>query len=55
LTTVHVPREDLGRLGFEILEKMRRSSKGPFTKQKVETHLVIRKSTAAPRPQSQRA
>ena len=49
LTTIHVPREDLGRLGFEILEGMRRSSRGLVGKQRVETHLVIRKSTATPR------
>jgi LacI family transcriptional regulator len=49
LTTIHVPREELGRLGFEILDKMRRSSKNAVTKQQVETHLVIRKSTAAPK------
>jgi DNA-binding LacI/PurR family transcriptional regulator len=49
LTTIHVPREELGRLGFEILDKMRRSSKNAVTRQQVETHLVIRKSTAAPK------
>ena len=55
LTTIHVPREDLGRLGFEILDKMRRSSKSAGTRQQVETHLVIRKSTAAPKAQALRA
>jgi DNA-binding LacI/PurR family transcriptional regulator len=54
LTTIHVPREELGKLGFEILDKMRRSSKNAVTRQ-VETHLVIRKSTAAPKAQSPRA
>jgi DNA-binding LacI/PurR family transcriptional regulator len=49
LTTIHVPREDLGRLGFEILDGMRRSSRGSVRKGPVATHLVIRKSTAAPR------
>jgi DNA-binding LacI/PurR family transcriptional regulator len=55
LTTVHVPRENLGRLGFEILEKMRRSPRAPFVTQRVETHLVIRKSTAAPGERVSRA
>ena len=55
LTTIHVPREELGRLGFEILDKMRRSAKHAVTRQQVETHLVIRKSTAAPKAQSLRA
>jgi len=49
LTTVHVPREDLGKLGFKILDGMRRPSGNWSAKQKVDTHLVIRKSTAAPR------
>jgi LacI family transcriptional regulator len=55
LTTIHVPQEELGRLGFEILDKMRRPSKNAGTKQQVETHLVIRKSTAAPKAKSLRA
>jgi LacI family transcriptional regulator len=52
LTTVRVPREDLGRLGFEVLEGMRRSSKSIPSKQQVETHLVVRKSTAIPKKKS---
>jgi len=49
LTTIHVPREELGRLGFEILDRMRRASKSATPRQQVRTHLVIRKSTAAPK------
>lgn len=48
LTTIHVPRETLGRLGFELLDAMRRSAKAAMLTQQVETHLVVRKSTAAP-------
>jgi LacI family transcriptional regulator len=51
LTTIRVPREDLGRLGFEVLEGMRRSSKNVAARRQVETHLVVRKSTAAPKKQ----
>jgi DNA-binding LacI/PurR family transcriptional regulator len=49
LTTIHVPREELGKLGLEVLEGMRRSSGGRASAQRVETHLVLRKSTSAPR------
>src|SRR5258708_4607173 len=48
LTTIHVPGEDLGRLGFQVLEGMCRSPRRPAKKELVETHLVIRKSTAPP-------
>lgn len=48
LTTIHVPREELGKIGFEMLDRMRHPSKGT-TRPRVKTHLVIRKSTAAPR------
>ena len=47
LTTIHVPREELGRLGFEMLDGIRRKSQTPT--QSVRTHLVVRKSTAAPK------
>jgi LacI family transcriptional regulator len=53
LTTVRVPREDLGRLGFEVLEGMRRS-KSIANTQQVETSLVVRKSTAAPKKKSRK-
>jgi DNA-binding LacI/PurR family transcriptional regulator len=49
LTTIHVPREELGKLGFEILEEMRRSPGGRARAQRVETRLVLRKSTSLPR------
>ncbi|HZR58869.1 MAG TPA: LacI family DNA-binding transcriptional regulator [Terriglobales bacterium] len=53
LTTVRVPREELGRLGFEVLEGMRRS-KSVISTQQVETNLVVRKSTAAPKKKSRK-
>jgi DNA-binding LacI/PurR family transcriptional regulator len=52
LTTIHVPGEELGKMGFEALERMRRPSKTTAAKQQVRTSLVIRKSTAAPRKRS---
>jgi len=45
---VWVAAQKLGRLGFRILEKMRRPSKTSSSTQQVDTHLVIRKSTGAP-------
>jgi DNA-binding LacI/PurR family transcriptional regulator len=52
LTTIHVPGDELGKMGFEALERMRRSSQANSAKQQVKTHLVIRKSTGAPRKRS---
>jgi LacI family transcriptional regulator len=49
LTTIHIPRERLGRLAFEALEKMDRSKRQRGTERVVETSLVVRKSTAPPR------
>jgi DNA-binding LacI/PurR family transcriptional regulator len=46
LTTIHIPRERLGRLAFESLEKMDRSKRHRGLEHIVETALVIRKSTA---------
>jgi DNA-binding LacI/PurR family transcriptional regulator len=48
LTTVAVPRENLGRLAFEILDDMQRTGQRPPENATIETHLVIRKSTAPP-------
>ena len=49
LTTIHVPREKLGRLAFEALEKMVRSKRQQGKEYILETSLVVRKSTAPPR------
>lgn len=52
LTTVSLPRETLGKLAFETLEGMQRSSHKAAPELTVKTHLVIRKSTAPPRRKS---
>ena len=49
LTTVAVPREQLGKMAFEALESMRRSLQRTPESLTLETHLVVRKSTTAPR------
>jgi LacI family transcriptional regulator len=48
LTTVAVPREQLGKMAFEALESMRRSLQRTPESLTLETHLVVRKSTTAP-------
>ncbi len=48
LTTVAVPREHLGRVAFEVLDNMQRSTRRTPDGYTIETHLVIRKSTAPP-------
>jgi LacI family transcriptional regulator len=54
LTTVHVPRQEMGRLAFEMLYEIRQRARRRAEKAGVETHLVIRKSTAPPRANAQR-
>jgi DNA-binding LacI/PurR family transcriptional regulator len=49
LTTIHIPREKLGRLAFEALEKMVHSKRHQGREYVLETSLVVRKSTAPPR------
>jgi DNA-binding LacI/PurR family transcriptional regulator len=46
LTTVSVPRERLGELAFKALSKMSLSKRGMGVEYRIETELVIRKSTA---------
>jgi len=55
LTTVHVPGKEMGRLAFQLLHEARQRSSQRDQKSVVETNLVIRKSTAAPRSNSQRS
>lgn len=45
LTTVRVPRDRLGKVCFEILERMLRTKRQLGIEQMVETQLVIREST----------
>jgi LacI family transcriptional regulator len=49
LTTVHVPRQEMGRLAFQMLCAIRQRATRSDLKPSVETHVVIRKSTAASR------
>ncbi len=46
LTTVRIPREQLGEMAFKALSKMARSKRGMGVEYRIETQLVIRKSTA---------
>jgi DNA-binding LacI/PurR family transcriptional regulator len=46
LTTVRIPREQLGEMAFKSLSKMARSKRRTGVDYLIETHLVIRKSTA---------
>ena len=47
LTTVSVPREQLGLLSFQALEKMLKSKRGRGEEYLLETTLVVRRSTGA--------
>lgn len=46
LTTIRVPRERLGRIAFEALDKMQKLKRRKGADYYLETELVIRKSTA---------
>jgi DNA-binding LacI/PurR family transcriptional regulator len=46
LTTVRIPREQLGEVAFKALNKMARSKRGMGVDYLIETELVIRRSTA---------
>ena len=45
LTTVNLPRGDIGKLAFEALHKILRSKSNRGAEYVVETHLVVRQST----------
>jgi len=49
LTTVNLPRCEIGRLAFEALNKILRSKRNRGAEYVVETHLVVRQSTAPAR------
>lgn len=46
LTTVHVPQEKVGITSFQALQKMLKTKRGTGRQYLVDTHLVVRKSTA---------
>ena len=49
LTTIRVPRERLGRIAFQALDKMLKLKRRTGTDHYLETELVVRNSTAPPR------
>jgi LacI family transcriptional regulator len=49
LTTISVPRQQLGRVAFQALEKMLKLKRRKGAEYFLETRLVVRKSTAPPR------
>jgi DNA-binding LacI/PurR family transcriptional regulator len=51
LTTIRVPRERLGTIAFEALDKMLKLKRRKGADYYVETELVVRRSTAAAREQ----
>ena len=55
LTTIRVPRERLGRIAFEALDKMLKLKRRKGADYYLETELVIRRSTAAVRERKLRA
>lgn len=54
LTTISVPREQLGTTAFEALEKMLKLKRHKGMEYQLETELIVRKSTAPARQQSLR-
>jgi LacI family transcriptional regulator, repressor for deo operon, udp, cdd, tsx, nupC, and nupG len=55
LTTIRVPREQLGILAFEALDKMLKLKRRKGADYYLETELVVRKSTALARQHELRA
>lgn len=54
LTTISVPRERLGVIAFEALEKVLKRKRQKGADYYLETELVVRRSTALARKQSAR-
>lgn len=52
LTTVKLDRKCLGKMAFEVLENMSLSTKQVAAKTTLQTHLIVRGSTAAPPSQA---
>jgi LacI family transcriptional regulator len=49
LTTVHLPRQDLGRMAFSIIEKMLNGEFAGGAEFFLDTHLIVRGSTGSGR------
>jgi LacI family transcriptional regulator len=49
LTTVHIPRQDLGRMAFSLIEKMLNGDFPDGTESFLDTHLIVRGSTGSGR------
>jgi LacI family transcriptional regulator len=49
LTTVHIPRQDLGRMAFSLIEKMLNGDFPGGTESFLDTHLIVRGSTGSGR------
>jgi LacI family transcriptional regulator len=49
LTTVAIPREELGRVGFEAVDRMLRHPDHAGEELQIRTRLILRQSTAPPR------
>jgi DNA-binding LacI/PurR family transcriptional regulator len=47
LTTIRIPRGQLGKLAFEVLDKMLHSSRRLGREQVLDTELVVRQSTSS--------
>ncbi len=54
LTTIRVPREQLGRIAFQALDKMLQLKRRKGSDYYLETELVVRRSTAPPQNSSRR-
>jgi DNA-binding LacI/PurR family transcriptional regulator len=49
LTTIRLPRTELGRIAFDALFRILRGDSHKGTEYRIETHLVVRSSTSAAR------
>jgi DNA-binding LacI/PurR family transcriptional regulator len=49
LTTVHIPRQELGRIAFAVIQRMLASESSEGTESSLDTHLIVRGSTGANR------